>query len=105
MTKLTKMKIVEQRGSYYFKRSLLQKKYYVWLEFIPQIIKRFQSIKDDKYEYIWTGVKQPKTFFGKFKWATVYAFIHCRWNMTYSIAPSPQDLDDIRWLRSLGNGN
>ena len=102
MTKLTKMKIVEQYGSYYFERSLIQKNYRVWLTFGSRFINTFNGMKKTpRFKYILDGVEHPISLIGKIKWSFLIAFKQCRWNMTYSIAPSPEDLNDILWLKSL----
>ena len=97
------MKIVEQMGSFYFKRSLLEKNYSIWLEFGTISLKTFKSMDITEHPYLLPGIKQPKTLAGKIKWTLLLTFKQCRWGMTYSIAPSPEDIDDIRWLRRLGN--
>lgn len=102
MAKLTKMKIVKQRGSYYFERSLFQRNYKVWLTLGSRFIDTFNDLnKTPRYQYIYRGVENPKSFMGKLKWSFLIAFKQCRWNMTYSIAPDPKDLEDIIWLSSL----
>lgn len=98
------MKIVEQHGGYYFERSVLQKKYSVWLKFGAETLNVFKSIpRNSDNKYFLPGIKFPKTLIEKIKCSLIVAFIRCRWNMTYSIAPNPKNLEDLLWLRSLGN--